>query len=457
MDIEKIKQNKLKMILGFSIPSIIAMLLETVITMTDGYFTGNYVSESALAAINLGLPILYLYLGLGLCVGVGGSVICGRLIGAKDKKKASETLSQTVVTSIVFCVAVSVIVFALFGPIQGFLKAEGELAGYFKDYYMVMLFNYPVMVVATVLGMFIRMDGRPGICMAISIAGCILNVILDYIFVAALGMGVFGSAVGSLIVQLVTAVTMAVYFLRRCAGIHFTGYKFDKNLHKDMIFNGSSEFIGEMASAISMYAFNYVLIKYAGAEGVAAYTIMGYVVYAFSMICIGFGQGITPLVSVCFGAKEYETAAHLRKITNVILFVIGAALTVFIVLMGKRIAGLFGCSESVQNMAQTGFRIYSVTLLVMGYDVVNSMYFTSCGDAKSSALISMLRGIVLLLGFTLLLPLIFGVNGIWLAAPCTEVITALVSMYLINRQRLLIEKGQAEWKIGEALQLEEMS
>ena len=135
-----------------------------------------------------------------------------------------------------------------------------------------------------------------------------------------------------------------------------------------------------------------------------------------------------------------------------ILFVIGAALTVFIVLMGKRIAGLFGCSESVQNMAQTGFRIYSVTLLVMGYDVVNSMYFTSCGDAKSSALISMLRGIVLLLGFTLLLPLIFGVNGIWLAAPCTEVITALVSMYLINRQRLLIEKGQAEWKIGEALQ-----
>ena len=320
MDIEKIKQNKLKMILGFSIPSIIAMLLETVITMTDGYFTGNYVSESALAAINLGLPILYLYLGLGLCVGVGGSVICGRLIGAKDKKKASETLSQTVVTSIVFCVAVSVIVFALFGPIQGFLKAEGELAGYFKDYYMVMLFNYPVMVVATVLGMFIRMDGRPGICMAISIAGCILNVILDYIFVAALGMGVFGSAVGSLIVQLVTAVTMAAYFLRRCAGIHFTGYKFDKNLHKDMIFNGSSEFIGEMASAISMYAFNYVLIKYAGAEGVAAYTIMGYVVYAFSMICIGFGQGITPLISVCFGAKEYETAAHLRKITNVILF-----------------------------------------------------------------------------------------------------------------------------------------
>ena len=180
MDIEKIKQNKLKMILGFSIPSIIAMLLETVITMTDGYFTGNYVSESALAAINLGLPILYLYLGLGLCVGVGGSVICGRLIGAKDKKKASETLSQTVVTSLVFCVAVSVILFALFGPIQGFLKAEGELAGYFKDYYMVMLFNYPVMVVATVLGMFIRMDGKPGVCMAISIGdgcdyGCVLS------------------------------------------------------------------------------------------------------------------------------------------------------------------------------------------------------------------------------------------------------------------------------------------
>ncbi|MGN1093344.1 MAG: MATE family efflux transporter [Monoglobaceae bacterium] len=114
MDIIKIKENKLKTILQFSIPSIIAMLLQTAITITDGYFTGNYVGENALAAINLGLPILYFYLGIGLCIGVGGNVICGKLLGAKNKHKASEVLSQTVITSVIICIVISLVVLLLF-------------------------------------------------------------------------------------------------------------------------------------------------------------------------------------------------------------------------------------------------------------------------------------------------------------------------------------------------------
>lgn len=141
MDIKQMKENKLKIILQFSIPSIIAMLLQTVITITDGYFTGNYVGDNALAAINLGLPILYVYLGAGLCVGVGGSVISGRFLGAKNKQKASEVFSQTMVTAVAIGVIISLIVFMLFTPILGVLRAEGELSGYFTDYYRIMLFT----------------------------------------------------------------------------------------------------------------------------------------------------------------------------------------------------------------------------------------------------------------------------------------------------------------------------
>ena len=133
MNTEQIKENKLKMILGFSIPSIIAMLLETVITMTDGYFTGNYVGEKALAAINLGLPILYFYLGIGLCVGVGGTVICGRLLGAEDGKRANEVLSQTIVTSLVACVVISAFLAVLFAPVRNLLGADAALAGFFNE------------------------------------------------------------------------------------------------------------------------------------------------------------------------------------------------------------------------------------------------------------------------------------------------------------------------------------
>ena len=151
MDMKQIRENKLKSVLQFSVPSIIAMLLETVLTITDGYFTGNYVGEDALAAINLGLPILYFYLGIGLCTGVGGTVICGRLLGAKDKHKASEVFSQTVVTAAIICILSSFVIFGLFTPILKVLRANGDLSVYFTGYSRLMLFNYPLMIIGTIL------------------------------------------------------------------------------------------------------------------------------------------------------------------------------------------------------------------------------------------------------------------------------------------------------------------
>ena len=441
METSTIKENELKTILMFSVPSIIAMLLQTAITITDGYFTGNYVGENALAAINLGLPVLYFYLGVGLCIGVGGSVICGRLLGAKDKRKASEVFSQTVVTALIICILTSFAVFLLFNPILNVLKADGELSGYFNEYYRIMLFNYSLMIMGTILGMFIRTDGKPQVCMLVSIASCILNVVLDYILVGRLSMGVKGSAVASLIVQVFAVIVQFVYFIKPSVSIKFRHVSFDRDVIKETIINGSSEFIGEMAGAVSMFAFNYVLMKYVGAEGVAAFTILGFAVYGFNMITIGFGQGISPLVSICRGAGEYECAIQIRRITNKILLVLGAVFAAFFIFFGKKYASVFGCSDTVADMVSQGFKIYAVTFLVMGYDVINSMYFTSCGDAKSSALISSLRGIVLLLAFTFIFSALWGMTGIWLAAPATEVLTAAVSVYLIAKEKKILKSG----------------
>ncbi|MDY3254605.1 MAG: MATE family efflux transporter [Lachnospiraceae bacterium] len=448
MNISQIKENKLQMILGFSIPSIIAMLLQTMITITDGYFTGNYVGEDALAAINLGLPILYLFLGTGLCTGVGGSVISGRLLGANDKEKASKVMSQTLATTIVICIVVSVINFILFTPILNILNAGEGLANYFTEYYRIMLFTYPLMVFSTVLGMFIRTEGKPQVCMIVYIIACILNVILDYIFVALLGMGVKGSAIGSLIVNAITALFQLAYFLTKSTNLKIISFRFEPSVFRETMLNGSSEFIGEMASAVSMFVFNYVLMKYVGEKGVAAFTILGFVVYGYSMICIGFGQGIIPLVSTLYGAGELDTAIDIRKITNKILFIIGTIIAVIFIFFGKNYSMMFGSGELVSELVCTGFRIYAITFVVMGFNVINSMYFTGIGDAKSSAIISSLRGIVLLLVFTLVLPVFFGMNGVWMSAPLTEVLTALVAVILLNDKKHLCN-GELNGKYSE--------
>ena len=300
------------------------------------------------------------------------------------------------------------------------------------------------MVLGTILGMFIRVNGKPQLCMLVSIAGCILNVVLDYMFVARMELGVKGSAIGSLLVQLVTVLAQLMFFFLPDTIVRFRSFVFDRAIGKEMILNGSSEFIGEMASAISMFAFNYVLMKYVGADGVAAFTILGFVVYGYSMVCIGFGQGISPIVSICWGAKEKETATKIRSITNRILLAIGTLTALSFFIAGKRYAEIFGCSNSIADVVATGFRIYAITFLAMGYDVTGSMYFTSCGDAKSSAIISSLRGIVLLLAFILIFPAIFGMNGVWMASPCSETLTAVVSLFLIGKQTRKIKEEDYE-------------
>lgn len=441
MNTSEIKRNKLNMVLSFAIPSIVSMLLTTLITITDGYFTGNYVGEEALAAINLGLPIIYLFLGLGLCLGVGGSVIAGKYMGAKDGKNACSVFSQTIVSALIICIVTAIVVFALFAPILSILRAEGKLSIYFNQYYKIMLITYPIMVLSTIFGIFIRLDGKPQVCMVVSILSVSLNCILDYIFMVKFNMGVSGSAYASLIVQFIAVALQLIYFVKGFEVLHFVKYKFNRSWAKEMILNGSSEFIGEMASAVSMFSFNYVIMRYVGAEGVAAFTILGFAVYFYSMIAIGFGQGLTPLVSICQGAKEYRLSIELRKLTNKIVFIIGFIFTLLCLFFARKYALIFGCTIDTANMVIQGFYFVSPSFIIMGYDVISSMYFTSCGDAKSSAIISSLRGIVLLLIFTFTFPIFWGLKGILAVTPVTEVLTAIVTTTLLIKHKRVINNA----------------
>ncbi len=426
--------DRLKTLLGYSIPSIIAMILSTTLTLTDGYFVGNYVGEKALASINLGLPVLYLYLGLGLCIGVGGSVISGQLIGRKDRDKASSVFTESIVTALAITLLLSAGVYLLFNPILRLLKAEGELSVFFKSYYRVMLFSYPLLVLTTIFGMFIRTDGRPQVFMGISLLESVLNFILDYVFLKKLNMGVKGSAHATLIVKVVSCTICILYFLFSSKNIKIKRFSFDCAVFQQSMLNGSSEFIGEMAGAISMMALNYVLMKYVGEGGVAAFTILGFAVYGYNMITIGFGQGLSPIVSVLWGKNEREEAVYMRRLASNILFVLGLITALIFFFFGKNFASLFGAGEECALSVSRGFKIFSLTFVFMGYDVIASMYFTSISNPLSSAIISLLRGLVLLLLFTFLFPYLWGMDGLWAVSPTTEVLTAIVAFSLIRRE-----------------------
>ena len=435
MDLERIKKQRVGVLLQFAIPSIIAMVLTSLITFADGFFIGNYVGAEGMAAVNLGLPIVYLYLALGLMLAVGSAAIAGMALGSGDIAYCNEVFNQTIATTAVVTGLVSIVVFFCFEPMLLILHADSQVAGYFRDYYYIMLLELPVMVINSSFGMFIRGEGNPQFFMKINIGNVLLNVLLDYLFAGRFDFGVTGVAMASLIAALVTLVCSIFYFIKKSKIYHFHRFTFNKEVFRSTILNGSSEFIGEISMSISMFAYNFVIMRYAGVDGVTAFTLVGYVSYLFSMIVIGFGQGASPLISFTYGAKEKELTKEIRKTTNKFVFVIGGIVMLVMLLGAGAYSNFFVKNDVVKAMVQTGMRIFMLSFLFSGVNVITSFYFTSIGKAKESAIISSSRGLVLLLICIFILPIWFGMNGIWMAAPFTEGVTLLLSMFFLYQEK----------------------
>lgn len=439
MNLENIKNNISKEILRFSIPSIIAMVLTSLITITDGFFTGNYVGKEGLAAINLGLPIVYLYLGLGLMISVGGSVIAGIALGADKKEKYNQVFNQTMVTTLIITVLVSLILFLFFDPITSLLQVKGKVLGYFKDYYYVMLFGLTIMVINNSLGMFIRGEGNPQYFMKITVWNVVINCILDYLFVSKFHLGVFGVAIASLSSSLICLLFLLFYFIKRSKVYKFGRFAFDKVSLRDTILNGSSEFIGEMSMVITMFAYNLVIMKQIGIDGITAFTIVGYLSYIFTMILTGFGQGACPLISFTYGAKHEKLSRRIRKKTNQFVFCIGVVVIFIMLFSSNWYSTLFVQNEAVQEMVSSGIWIFMISFLFSGINTITSFYFTAIGKAKESAIISFMRGLVILLICICILPVLFKMTGVWLVAPMTEISTLLISLYFIRQNNKQID------------------
>ncbi len=434
MDLERMKSNSTSMILQFSIPSIISMVLTSLITIADGFFMGNYVGKEGIAAVNLGLPIVYLYLGIGLMVSIGGVAIAGMALGSGDREAGNQVFRQTIVTTVLFTVLISCIMLFCFQPMLAILHADGQVISHFQDYYRIMLLELPILVVNSSFGMFIRGEGSPEFYMKISILNVLLNILLDYLFAGYFQKGAAGIAMASLLSALVSLSCILYYFWKKASIYHLGKFRFSWEICVRAILNGSSEFIGEISTGITMFAYNFVIMRRIGVDGVTAFTIAGYVVYAFSMVIIGFGQGASPLISFCYGAEEKRLASDIRKRTN--RYVFGAGTIVFLLMAAGTdwYSGLFVQNENVRQMIRSGILIFIFSFFFSGINSITSFYFTAIGKAFESAVISFSRGLVVLLVCIFTLPALFGMTGVWMAAPVTEAVTMLITGGFLYRE-----------------------
>lgn len=435
MNLEEIQQNQTKKILQFSVPAIISMVFTAWITVIDGFFMGNAVGKEGIAAVNLGLPVVYLYLGVGLMISVGGVAIAGMLLGSGDREGCNQVFRQTIFTAALCSFGISVLMLFCFRPMLSVLHAEGKVLRYFREYYWIMLLELPVMVINSSFGMFIRSEGNPSFFMKITVINGLCNVVLDYVFACVFFLGAAGIALASLGSALIAFGCILYYFFRKAKIYHLGKFRFSPQLCLQEILNGSSEFIGEMSTGIAMFAYNFVLMQNIGVDGVTAFTIVGYLSYVFSMVVIGFGQGASPLMSFCYGANEKKLAAALRRKTNQYVLGAGAATYLIMALFSDGYSRLFVQNAQINAMIKEGMLLFMISFFFAGINAVTSFYYTSTGRALESAVISLSRGLVILLLCIFILPVFWGMTGVWLAAPVTEMLTLGITMGWLFREK----------------------
>lgn len=439
MNLEEIKEQPIKHIFMYSIPAIIAMLLSSFVTIVDGIFISKNVGKEALAAINLGLPMLFVFLAVCIMIGSGAVSLAGRRLGAKENDSSINLFNQTLVVSTIAFIIMSTIFFIGFRPIISSIKLNSITQKNMLDYYNVMLWIYPLMMINIIFGMFIRCEGKPHLFMINTIISTIFNVILDYILIVKLNLGVRGAAYASGVAILVGTLLMVKYFISSKTFFKFRKFEFVFSDLKESLINGSSELIGQLSISITTLFLNAVVLKKMGLVGVAAMTLVGYTQYIYNMMVVGFGQGVSPMLSYSYGAKEYNLGVRLRYNTNRIVVILGILFFGVLNVWSFTYAKIFTTDTELISIVVGGLKIFSFVFLVTGFNAISSFYFTAIGYAKQSAIISSLRGLVLLSLNILVLPILFGNSGIWMIAPVTEILTCVVVIYLLKKSNFNIQ------------------
>jgi putative MATE family efflux protein len=425
----------------YAIPSVIGMLAATSAGVIDGIFVGNFVGATALAAINISMPAFALFAAVVFMLAVGGSVMCGKFIGEGDLQAASSIFSKTVYATLLVTLLVSVCFLLFLDQLVSMLGANEDLHGLVKDYMRIIVFAAPLLVLGLTLDYFVRIDGRPILASAALIAFAIINISLDYLFIVRLGWGIKGAAWATAIAETcIFFILLGHWFSARCTLRHIPFLECHRDGWKDVFraaYNGVSEFANEMSIGLITLLFNWVMITRLGVEGVAAFTIISYMLFIGLEACYGISESLQPTVSKNLGAKQPRRIVQFMLTAVLSCFIVGVLVSGLFLLIPETLISLFlreGENRTIE-IALSFIALFWPAFLFNGMNITLSSYFTALHKPLQSATIALSRSLVLPVMGLLLLPRWFGDNGVFMAIPLAEAATFILAAVLVSKNR----------------------
>ena len=420
-------------LLRFTLPSIVMMVFTSIYGVVDGIFVSNFAGKTAFAAINLIMPYLMIFGTLGFMIGTGGTALISMTLGMGDQKKANSLFSMLTYVCILGGVVLTAVSLLLLRPAAIALGAEGEMLELCVTYGTIVQLALPAYVLQFAFQSFCVAAQKPNLSLWMTVVSGVCNILLDALFVGLFQWGLVGAAAATAFSQVLGGVIPMVYFARPNNSLLRLGKpSFDLKALTKACTNGCSELMSNVSMSLVCMLYNLQLMDYAGENGIAAYGVIMYVNFIFISVFIGFVIGNAPLVGYNHGANNHPELKNLLRKGVMILLALSALMTVAGELLAKPLAQIFvGYDQTLMDMTVRGFRIYTLSFLLCGFNIYGSSFFTALNNGLISALISFVRTLVCQTAAVLLLPMWLDLDGIWWSIVAAELTALILTTILI--------------------------
>ncbi len=423
-----------KLLIRYSGPAIIATAAASLYNIIDRIFIGQGVGPLAISGLALTFPLMNITAAFGAMVGVGSSSMVSIRLGQHDRKGATLILGNAAMLNIILGLAVGLITLIFLEPILYALGASHETLPYAKEFMQVLLIGNVFTHLYYGLNNIMRASGYPGKAMMTTLITVAVNLVLAPLFIFVFHWGIRGAALATVFAQLTGAATAGFHFTKISSFVHFLpGYmKLKKVIIKDIISIGMSQFFILICASIVVSIMNLSLRKYGGDYAIGAFGIINSIGNLTVMVVLGFCQGMQPIVGYNFGAKQIPRVIKTFKLT----IIAGTLVTSFgfflAELLPRLISSAFTNDSILIELSTTGMRLTLMMFPLVGFQIVASSFFQSIGNAKISILLSLTRQVLFLIPALLILPHLWGLNGVWLGSPAADITSTLLTLLVLR-------------------------
>ena len=424
-------------LLHYTLPTVVMMIATSIYSVVDGIFVSNFVGKTPFAAVNIIWPIFMVIGSVGFMMGAGGSALVAKILGEGDTQRANHTFSLIVYTTLAAGITLSLITFILLRPISVALGAEEEILECCVRYGRILLIALPTFLLQGMFQPFMVAADKPSLGLKIALMAGATNILFDYLLIIPCDLGLEGAAIATALSQCVAGIVPLIYFRRpNNSRLHLGATRWDSTAIGQTCLNGSSEMATNISTSIVVMLYNYQLLRHIGEDGVAAYGVIGYVLFIFIAVFLGYSTGSAPIVSYNYGAQRHEELRGVVWRSFRIIVALSMGLTITAELLAPALSHLFvGYDKELYDLTLRALRIYSLSFLLCGVNIYTSSLFTALNNGVVSAIVSFSRTLVFESGAVLLIPLVLGIDGIWWAVSFAEGAALVMSIAFVVRYR----------------------